>query len=77
LHKLPTRGQVIIQLAQICFSFPLESASSHPHSINPNLLLFALLLVDWPLLSTLKHMNVKTDKLPQNKTKIDKIATTK
>jgi hypothetical protein len=61
---LPTGGQVIIQLAQI-YSFPLESAGNHLHSIDPNLLLSADLLLpeDWPLLSAPKHMNAKTEKL--------------
>jgi hypothetical protein len=64
---LPTWGQVITQLAQIYSFFPLESAGTHLHSINPNPLLLSadllLLPTDWPLLSAPKHMNVKTEKL--------------
>ena len=73
MHKLLIRGQVIIQLAQICSSFLFESVGSHPHSIDPNLLLLStdllLLPADWSLVSALNHMNAKL----KNLTKITQI----
>ena len=73
MHKLLIRGQVIIQLAQICSSFLFESVGSHPHSIDPNLLLIStdllLLPADWSLVSALNHMNAKL----KNLTKITQI----